>query len=104
MTDKKLKKQYALLFLGIGVIFAVCAIVVIPFWWLISRIFTWIEYWHVFLFMVFNMVFIEFYEWGKDYKNYKRLDSPWLIMFIFTLVYFVITLICYFIVHRVTGK
>lgn len=101
--DPKFKKRYILLFLGVGVSFAACVIIVIPCWWIINKFFKWVEYWHVFLFIVFNILFIECYEWRKDYKE-KKIDNPWLMIFLFTLFYFIIILICYFTVSRIAGK
>ena len=102
--DTQLQKRCALLFLGVGAIITACAIVVIPFWWLISRFFAWIKYWHVFLFVFLSFFVLECNEWYKDYKNYKKLYSPWLMMFVFTLVYFIIIFGFYFVAQWLTAK
>ncbi|MHC4260766.1 MAG: hypothetical protein ACYSTF_10225 [Planctomycetota bacterium] len=92
-------KQYALLFFGVGVGLVVFAIAVVPFWWLISRFFGWLEYWHVLLFGICNMSFIECYEWVRDYKEGKKPVNLWLIMLVFTLVYSIFGIVCYFVIR-----
>ncbi len=96
-------KNYLYLFFSSTLIILALAIIIVPVWWIINRFIPSIKYWYIFLFMICNVLFIEAYEWLKDYKKYKRLNipyNPWLIMLIFTLSNLIIISICYFVITK----
>jgi heme O synthase-like polyprenyltransferase len=94
-------KQHTLLFLVVGIVLTILGVLVIPFWLLIRKFFTSVEYLHALLVIALVPLVLMWHEWGNDEK---RWDSPWLKMFIFDFVYFIIILIYYLVSHAVTRK
>jgi len=94
-------KQHILLFLFVGVLLTILGVLVIPFWLLIRKFFASVEYLHTLLVIAFAPLVLMWHEWGNDER---RWDSPWLKMFIFDFIYFIIILIFYLVSHAVTRK